>query len=68
MPLPALSEGSVEKMVNHFDANNKLDGPILQILSIKKIPAATPGSAERFRVILSDGKHFCQSESRKKGW
>ncbi|KDN50412.1 replication factor-a protein [Tilletiaria anomala UBC 951] len=61
MSLSDLSQGSVDQMVNHFDPNSKLDGPICQILSIKKIPPSNPGSAERYRVILSDGVHYCQS-------
>lgn len=38
------------------------DNAICQILSIKKIPANNPTAGDRFRIILSDGVHFCQGK------
>jgi replication factor A1 len=38
-----------------------LPQPVLQILAIKKINSTTPNSAERWRLVLSDGTFFVQS-------
>ena len=35
--------------------------PVLQVLAVKKINSTTPNSAERWRVVLSDGAFFIQS-------
>ena len=35
--------------------------PVLQVLAVKKINSTTPNSAERWRVVLSDGTFFIQS-------
>lgn len=35
--------------------------PVLQVLAVKKINSTSPNSAERWRVVLSDGAFFIQS-------
>jgi len=35
--------------------------PVLQVLAVKRINSTTPNSAERWRVVLSDGVNFIQS-------
>ena len=35
--------------------------PVLQVLAVKKINSTAPNSAERWRVVLSDGAFFIQS-------
>lgn len=35
--------------------------PKLQVLSIKKVGASTGTSADRYRVIVSDGQYFLQA-------
>jgi len=63
MSVSDLTRGSIDQMITHYDPSNKVDNPVLQILSIKKLAPSQPGNAERYRVILSDGVHYCQSES-----
>ena|SRR5436190_4685124 len=38
-----------------------IPNPILQVLAVKKINSTSPNSAERWRVVLSDGACFIQS-------
>lgn len=46
-----LSEGSIEALMKGEEVNYK---PVLQILGYKKIPG---GAAERYRMLVSDGRH-----------
>jgi replication factor A1 len=38
-----------------------IPNPVLQVLAVKKITSTAQNSAERWRVVLSDGTHFIQS-------
>jgi replication factor A1 len=38
-----------------------IPSPVLQVLAVKKINSTTGASAERWRVVLSDGTAFIQS-------
>jgi replication factor A1 len=53
-----LTPGAIEAIVN----GDPYDKPVLQIISSKKI-TAQGSSADRYRLLLSDGLH---SYSRKK--
>jgi hypothetical protein len=58
-----LSEGSLARIV----AGEKVAGPILQVLEMKQIAAvagtttAMGNKEERYRVVLSDGRHQQQA-------
>ncbi|GAA5947290.1 hypothetical protein JCM3765_001610 [Sporobolomyces pararoseus] len=46
-----------------YDSADAAEGiePILQVLSCKKVSSSAQGTAERYRLVLSDGEYFVQS-------
>ncbi|CAO1619237.1 unnamed protein product [Sympodiomycopsis kandeliae] len=59
----SLSAGCIDRMVRTTDPSEAVppEEAICQILSIKKIPATSTTTSDRYRVILSDGVHFAQA-------
>ncbi|WWC62468.1 uncharacterized protein I303_105064 [Kwoniella dejecticola CBS 10117] len=55
-----LTAGFCELVFNSADAPEGVT-PILQVLSVKKINAPGATGQDRYRLILSDGKHFIQA-------
>ncbi|WWC88776.1 uncharacterized protein L201_003689 [Kwoniella dendrophila CBS 6074] len=55
-----LTAGFCELVFNSAEAPEGVE-PILQILSVKKINAPGASGQDRYRLILSDGKHFIQA-------
>ncbi|EDW96487.1 replication protein A 70 kDa DNA-binding subunit [Drosophila yakuba] len=52
MVLASLSTGVIARIMH----GEVVDGPVLQILAIKKINSAA--DSERYRILISDGKYF----------
>ena len=57
--MASLTNGAVLSLVNETQEASTFH-PVMQILDIKKIGASGTGG-DRYRVIISDGKHFAQS-------
>ncbi|WVQ65870.1 uncharacterized protein L199_004048 [Kwoniella botswanensis] len=55
-----LTAGFCELVFNSADAPEGVT-PTLQVLSVKKINAPGASGQDRYRLILSDGKHFIQA-------
>jgi len=58
-----LSSGACARItqaaIDDTEANNMQ--PTVQFLSIKKLPSSKTDTTDRFRLIISDGKHFIQA-------
>ncbi|KAJ3064076.1 hypothetical protein HDU99_004594, partial [Rhizoclosmatium hyalinum] len=52
----ALSTGVIYELTTNGHRDDAAP-PVLQILNVKKMAAATPDTPDRFRVIVSDGYH-----------
>jgi replication factor A1 len=57
MSLSSLSEGVLQEIMVQ---NRQSDGPVLQIVQIKEI-SPKPNVPKRFRIALSDGRHFASA-------
>lgn len=56
----SLTEGAIQDILCCSDPDNLPLNPNLQILGVKKLPAGS-GGQERYRLVLSDGKHYYTS-------
>ncbi|KAE8266254.1 hypothetical protein A4X09_0g6087 [Tilletia walkeri] len=59
--IPELSGGALADIWKYDDPTQHIINPILQVISIKKMPATKEGAMDRWRCIISDGKHYTQS-------
>ncbi|AQK79413.1 Replication protein A 70 kDa DNA-binding subunit C [Zea mays] len=57
---PQLTPGAVAAVSAHADGNGTLQ-PVLQVVDVRMVNNAKNPSAERFRMVLSDGEHTMQS-------
>ena len=61
---PQLSTGSIERLLTADNGDSSLweAGHTLQLLSLKKIGPVREGAAsDRYRLVVSDGKHYTQA-------
>lgn len=55
-----LTHGAVAAVSEHADGNGTLQ-PVLQVVDVRMVNNVKNPSAERFRMVLSDGAHTLQS-------
>ncbi|KNC54564.1 replication protein A DNA-binding subunit [Thecamonas trahens ATCC 50062] len=53
----SLTEGAIKAMYEGQDVSN----PVVQIIDIKKIAAQQADNPDRYRLVISDGKHYQQA-------
>ncbi|RKP08491.1 replication factor-a protein [Thamnocephalis sphaerospora] len=56
-----LTPNAVRQIYDGVGEDPTLSNPVVQVINIKKLPMQSADSTERFRFIISDGKHFMQA-------
>lgn len=66
MSLDDLTHGAIPRMLQEDEAS-RIQDPVCQVLTVKKIQTQAQDAPDRYRVILSDGQLYAQGEGRGQG-
>ncbi|CAN0045580.1 unnamed protein product, partial [Discosporangium mesarthrocarpum] len=58
--MATITPGAIAHVISNSSGISEYH-PIVQVVSIKKMSSTSGSASERYRLVLSDGKHFTQS-------